>query len=124
MEADASSAPAKAPPVDRKMWAAFERGFSQVQFLLDHNRLLINEINQNQESKVPESLSRNVVLIKELNKNIGQVVSLYSTISSSFVKSFENSQEGDSIPPPATAKAMDSPAAAAGAVGHKRVRSS
>lgn len=70
--------------------------FGQVQNILDKNRLLINEINQNHESKVPDNLSRNVGLIKELNNNIRRVVDLYADLSTSFTKSMEVSSEGDS----------------------------
>ncbi|KAG6548369.1 hypothetical protein Mapa_010148 [Marchantia paleacea] len=92
MDTDASSAaPAKpGPQMDTKIWAGFQQNFSQVQYLLDHNRLLINEINQNHESKIPESLTRNVLLIRELNNNITKVVDLYASLSVSFVKLFDN----------------------------------
>ncbi|MCI43777.1 protein ELF4-LIKE 4-like, partial [Trifolium medium] len=60
------------------------------------NRVLINEINQNHESKVPDNLSRNVGLIKELNNNIRRVAQLYSDLSTSFTKSIDVSSEGDS----------------------------
>jgi hypothetical protein len=73
-----------------KVWASFQHSFSQVQFLLDHNRLLIKEINQNHESKFPESLTRNVMLIRELNGNINKVVELYANLSSNFVTAFED----------------------------------
>jgi hypothetical protein len=76
------------------VWASFQHSFSQVQFLLDHNRLLIKEINQNHESKFPESLTRNVMLIRELNGNINKVVELYANLSSNFVTAFEDQTEG------------------------------
>ncbi|KAL3684547.1 hypothetical protein R1sor_002569 [Riccia sorocarpa] len=97
MEGDASSSPpAQAgPQMDPKIWAGFHQNFSQVQFLLDHNRLLINEINQNHESKIPESLTRNVLLIRELNNNITKVVDLYASLSVSFVKLFDNNTSED-----------------------------
>ncbi|KAG0626175.1 hypothetical protein M758_2G108100 [Ceratodon purpureus] len=56
----------------------------QVQFLLDHNHLLLNEINHNQEMRQPEGLARNVILIRQLNANIAKVADLYATLSSSF----------------------------------------
>ena len=34
------------------------------------SRILINEINSNHESRTPEALARNVVLIRELNSNL------------------------------------------------------
>ncbi|GJY49245.1 protein ELF4-LIKE 3 [Tanacetum coccineum] len=77
---------------DGKTMQMFQKSFVQVQNLLDHNRVLINEINQNHESKVPDNLSRNVGLIRELNNNIRRVVHLYSDLSSNLSKD----SEGDS----------------------------
>ncbi|KAF5788617.1 putative protein EARLY FLOWERING 4 [Helianthus annuus] len=83
--------------LDGKVLQTFQKSFVQVQHILDQNRLLINEINQNHESKVPDNLSRNVGLIRELNNNIKKVVHLYSDLSSNFSKSVDvNSSEGDS----------------------------
>ena len=75
------------------MWETFQKSFSQVQTILDQNRVLIREINQNQESKIPENLSRNVGLIRELNANIARVVELYANLSSEFVQSMEGEGE-------------------------------
>ncbi|KAI3927842.1 hypothetical protein MKW98_023443, partial [Papaver atlanticum] len=83
--------------VDSKVLQTFQKSFVQVQNILDQNRLLINEINQNHESKIPDNLSRNVGLIRELNNNIRRVVDLYGDLSSSFAKSMDVSSEGDSI---------------------------
>nr|GEU57479.1 protein ELF4-LIKE 3 [Tanacetum cinerariifolium] len=77
---------------DGKTMKMFQKSFVQVQNLLDHNRVLIDEINQNHESKVPDNLSRNVSLIRELNNNIRRVVHLYSDLSSNLSKE----SEGDS----------------------------
>ncbi|KAE8655373.1 Protein ELF4-LIKE 2 [Hibiscus syriacus] len=85
--------------VDGKVLETFQKSFVQVQDILDQNRLLINEINQNHESKIPDNLSRNVGLIKELNNNIRRVVDLYANLSSSFSRSMEVSSEGDSAEP-------------------------
>ncbi|GFP96846.1 protein elf4-like 4 [Phtheirospermum japonicum] len=74
----------------------FQKSFVQVQNILDQNRLLINEINQNHESKIPDNLMRNVRLIRELNNNIRSVVDLYANLSSSFTKSMDASSEGES----------------------------
>ena len=75
------------------MWETFQKSFSQVQTILDQDRVLIREINQNQESKIPENLSRNVGLIRELNANIARVVELYANLSSEFVQSMEGEGE-------------------------------
>ncbi|KAK2965593.1 hypothetical protein RJ640_008434 [Escallonia rubra] len=82
--------------VDGKVLQTFQKSFGQVQNILDQNRLLINEINQNQESKVPDNLTRNVGLIRELNNNIRRVVNLYGDLSTSFSKSADASSEGES----------------------------
>ncbi|KAL8456598.1 hypothetical protein ACS0TY_033894 [Phlomoides rotata] len=82
--------------LDGKVMQSFQKSFVQVQNILDQNRLLINEINQNHESKIPDNLSRNVGLIRELNNNIRRVVDLYSDLSTSFTKSMDASSEGDS----------------------------
>lgn len=99
--------------VDGKVLETFQKGFVQVQNILDQNRLLINEINQNHESKIPDNLSRNVGLIRELNNNIRRVVDLYADLSTSFTKSMEAYSEGDS------AGTMRSD----GKAGQKRIRS-
>lgn len=82
--------------IDAKILQTFQKSFGQVQDLLDQNRRLISEINENQESRVPDSLSRNVGLIRELNNNIRRVVDLYAGLSSNFAKSMDASSEGDS----------------------------
>lgn len=99
--------------MDGKVLQTFQKSFVQVQHILDQNRLLINEINQNHESRVPDSLTRNVGLIRELNNNIRKVVDLYGDLSSNFTKTMEaSSSEGDSN--------SNKPDSKAG--GHKRIR--
>lgn len=100
MEGDTYSGPGNGgTQVDSKVLQTFQKSFVQVQNILDQNRLLINEINQNHESKIADNLSRNVGLIRELNNNIRRVVDLYGDLSSSFAKSMDvvSSEEGDSI---------------------------
>ncbi|MBO8590040.1 Elf4 domain-containing protein, partial [Staphylococcus aureus] len=70
MEGDTLSGLGNGTQVDNKVLQTFQKSFGQVQNILDQNRLLINEINQNHESKIPDNLSRNVGLIRELNNNI------------------------------------------------------
>ncbi|KAF4389838.1 hypothetical protein G4B88_024119 [Cannabis sativa] len=72
--------------IDGKVLQTFQKNFVQVQNILDQNRLLINQINQNHESKIPDNLSRNVGLIRELNNNIRRVVDLYADLSTSFTQ--------------------------------------
>ncbi|KAI9119082.1 hypothetical protein K1719_009757 [Acacia pycnantha] len=82
--------------VDGRIIQAFQKNLLQAQDILDQNRLLINEINQNHLSNMPQHLSRNVGLIRELNNNIRRVVDLYAALSNSCLKSREASSEGDS----------------------------
>ncbi|URE35284.1 hypothetical protein MUK42_03511 [Musa troglodytarum] len=84
--------------VDNKAFHAVQKSFVQVQSILNQNRLLINEINQNHETMIPE----------ELNNNIRRVVDLYAdlSLSLSFAGPTEASSGGDS----------------GGKLGHKRVR--
>ncbi|OIV99732.1 hypothetical protein TanjilG_26070 [Lupinus angustifolius] len=96
MEGDTFSGLGNSTQIDSKVAQTFQKSFVQVQNILDQNRVLINEINQNHESKVPDNLSRNVGLIRELNNNIRRVVDLYADLSTSFTKSMEVSSEGDS----------------------------
>ncbi|KAK3030915.1 hypothetical protein RJ639_036653 [Escallonia herrerae] len=96
MEGDIYSGMGNGTQVDGKVLQTFQKSFGQVQNILDQNRLLINEINQNQESKVPDNLTRNVGLIRELNNNIRRVVNLYGDLSTSFSKSVDASSEGES----------------------------
>ncbi|KAI6671742.1 hypothetical protein NL676_006627 [Syzygium grande] len=60
MEGDIFSGISNGTPIDAKMLQMFQKSFLHVQGILDQNRLLINEINLNQESKIPDNLSRNV----------------------------------------------------------------
>ncbi len=57
--------------------------FNAVQDLLDTNKLLITEINNNHEERSPESLARNVLLIREFNSNIHKIIQLYKELSES-----------------------------------------
>ncbi|KAK8503156.1 hypothetical protein V6N13_025911 [Hibiscus sabdariffa] len=84
--------------VDGKVVQTFQTSFNQVQNILDQNRLLINEINKNHESKIPDNLGRNVGLIRELNNNVRRVVDLYADLSTSVTKPSTDTapSEGDS----------------------------
>ncbi|OEL14416.1 Protein ELF4-LIKE 4 [Dichanthelium oligosanthes] len=100
--------------VDGKLIQTFHKSFVQVQNLLDQNRMLITEINQNHESRAPGNLTRNVGLIRELNNNIRRVVGLYADLSASFTRnSMDASSDGDSS---GTLRSPD------GRAGQKRVR--
>ncbi|KAI4355445.1 hypothetical protein L6164_004220 [Bauhinia variegata] len=94
MEGDIFGDISNTAQIDGRVLQTFQKNLLQAQDILDQNRLLINEINQNHESKMPDNLSRNVGLIRELNNNIRRVVDLYADLSSTFTK--EASSEGDS----------------------------
>ncbi|KAG6395679.1 hypothetical protein SASPL_141803 [Salvia splendens] len=113
MEDDVFSGLANGQQIESKVVQTFQKSFVQVQNILDQNRVLISDINQNHESKIPDNLSRNVGLIRELNNNIRRVVDLYNDLSNSFAKSIEASSEGES---PGVTKSD-------GRGGQKRVRS-
>ena len=99
---------------DGKLIQTFHKSFVQVQSLLDQNRLLISEINQNHESRAPGNLTRNVGLIRELNNNIRRVVGLYADLSASFARNMDaSSSDGDS---------SGTLRSAHGRAGQKRVR--
>ncbi|CAE5963914.1 unnamed protein product [Arabidopsis arenosa] len=96
MEGDVYSGFGERYQMDGKLLQNFQKSFVQVQDILDQNRLLINEINQNHESKQADHLGRNVGLIRELNNNIRTVASLYGDLSHSFARSIDASSEGES----------------------------
>jgi len=106
--------------VDTKVLHAFQTSFVQVQSLLDQNRVLINEINQNHESKVPGDLSRNVGLIRELNNNIRRVVDLYADLSSLFAASDAAAAAGGGR---AASEGGSVGTVRQAGAGHKRIRS-
>eukprot|EP00249_Psilotum_nudum_P015557 c25390_g1_i2 orf=108-470(+) len=120
MDTDASSAPGNGNMIDGKVWQTFETCFSETQTILDRNRILINEINQNHDSKLPDNLRRNVTLIRELNSNIARVVELYKNLSTVFVKFLDPSSQGEST---GTVKADSTAAKLPLTSGHKRIRS-
>ncbi|KAH6769100.1 EARLY FLOWERING-like protein [Perilla frutescens var. hirtella] len=69
---------------DPAAWAAFTQNFRQVQSVLDRNRVLIQQVNENHQSKAHDNLVKNVALIQEINGNISKVVSMYSNLSTNF----------------------------------------
>lgn len=69
---------------DVELWETLSRSFGQVQSVLDQNRALIQQANDNHRSRVPDNLSKNVVLIRDINSNINKVLSIYSDLSANF----------------------------------------
>ncbi len=73
---------------DAEMWDSLNHNFRQVQTVLDRNRVLIQQVNENHRSRIPDNMIKNVALIQEINGNISKVVSLYSNLSSNFSSNF------------------------------------
>ncbi|KAF5954300.1 hypothetical protein HYC85_007156 [Camellia sinensis] len=69
---------------DNEAWDRLSKSFRQVQSVLDRNRALIQQVNENHQSKMPDNLVKNVALIREINGNISKVMSLYSDLSVDF----------------------------------------
>uniref|UniRef100_A0A7C8ZTK0 Protein EARLY FLOWERING 4 domain-containing protein n=1 Tax=Opuntia streptacantha TaxID=393608 RepID=A0A7C8ZTK0_OPUST len=64
--------------------ATLSSGIERVQSVLDQNRALIQQVNDNHQSKIPDNLVKNVALIREINGNINKVLSIYSDLSVNF----------------------------------------
>ncbi|PON62986.1 hypothetical protein PanWU01x14_134330 [Parasponia andersonii] len=69
---------------DDEAWDTLSRGFKQAQSVLDQNRELIQQVNDNHRSNVPDNLAENVSLIRQINGNISKVISIYSDLSVNF----------------------------------------
>ena len=76
-----------------EVWESFNDNFRKVQSVLDRNRVLIQQVNDNHQSKIPDNLVKNVALIQEINGNISKVVSLYSDLSTNFSGVFHQQNE-------------------------------
>ncbi|XP_050386674.1 protein EARLY FLOWERING 4-like [Argentina anserina] len=84
------------PQPGGELWADnFNRSFRQVQAVLDRNRALIQQVNDNHQSRLPANMVKNVALIQEINGNISKVVSLYSDLSSDFSTVFHSNKDDD-----------------------------
>ncbi|XP_010554657.1 PREDICTED: protein EARLY FLOWERING 4 [Tarenaya hassleriana] len=69
---------------DPAMWETLDQNFRQVQSVLDRNRALIQQVNENHQSRMADNMVKNVSLIQELNGNISKVVSMYSDLNTNF----------------------------------------
>ncbi|KAI8028936.1 Protein EARLY FLOWERING 4 [Camellia lanceoleosa] len=76
-----------------EVWGTFTENFRQVQSVLDRNRVLIQQVNENHQSKIHDNMIKNVALIQEINGNISKVVSLYSDLSTNFSTMFHQRNE-------------------------------
>lgn len=87
-----------------EVWGTFNDSFRKVQSVLDRNRVLIQQVNDNHQSRIPDNLLKNVALIQEINGNISKVVSLYSDLSSNFSSAFHQRNENENEEAVATKK--------------------
>ncbi|GLT52022.1 hypothetical protein SLA2020_253860 [Shorea laevis] len=69
---------------DMEAWSTLSKAFKQVQAVLDQNRDLIQKVNENHRSKIPDNPVKNVALIGEINGNISKVLGIYSDLSVNF----------------------------------------
>lgn len=79
---------------DPKVWEIFSSNYSRAQTVLDRNRVLIQQVNQNHQSKIPDNMVKNVALIQEINQNISKVASLYSEFSTNFTAACHQHRSG------------------------------
>lgn len=75
-------------------WNAFADSFSEVQTVLDRNRMLIQQANENHQSRIPDNMVKNVAIIQELNGNITKVASIYSDLSTNFTGRVRQQRQG------------------------------
>ncbi|KAK8679808.1 hypothetical protein V6N13_145242 [Hibiscus sabdariffa] len=62
------------------VWDTLSTSFKMAQAVLDQNRELIQKVNENHQSKIPDNLVKNVGLIREINGNISKVIKIYSDL--------------------------------------------
>ncbi|XP_006293392.2 protein ELF4-LIKE 1 [Capsella rubella] len=67
-----------------EVWDTLSNGFKRAQVVLDQNRDLIQRVNENHMSRIPDNVARNVALINEINGNIFRVMEIYSALSVDF----------------------------------------
>ncbi|KAI3419470.1 Elf4 domain-containing protein, partial [Psidium guajava] len=83
---------------DPEVWEMFSKSFRQVQAVLDRNRALIQQVNENHQSKTADNMVKNVALIQEINQNVSKVVSLYSDLSLNFSSAFHQRETSGADP--------------------------
>ncbi|XP_010513223.1 PREDICTED: protein ELF4-LIKE 1-like [Camelina sativa] len=74
---------------DVEVWDTLSNGFKRAQVVLDQNRELIQRVNENHMSRIPDNVARNVALINEINGNIFRVMEIYSVLSVDFADKFD-----------------------------------
>ncbi|GJX50409.1 early flowering 4-like protein [Tanacetum coccineum] len=85
---------------DSEAWMTLSKSLKEAQSALDKNRLLIQQVNENHQSKISENMVKNVALIKEINGNISKVSDVYSSLSvnfASFVRDRPVKKKGEKV---------------------------
>ncbi|CAE6020601.1 unnamed protein product [Arabidopsis arenosa] len=88
-EADDGEDVAAVAVEDVEVWDTLSNGFKRAQLFLDQNRDLIQRVNENHMSRIPDNVARNVGLINEINGNIFRVMEIYSDLSVDLAKNFD-----------------------------------
>ncbi|KAI3988895.1 hypothetical protein MKX01_016466 [Papaver californicum] len=76
---------------ESEVWKTISKSFQLVQTILDQNRILIQQVNENHQSKIPHNLVKNVALIRGININISKVAFIYTELSTNFSGFFHQS---------------------------------
>ncbi|CAL9234888.1 unnamed protein product [Arabidopsis halleri] len=97
---------------DVEVWDTLSNGFKRAQLFLDQNRDLIQRVNENHMSRIPDNVARNVGLINEINGNIFRVMEIYSDLSVDLAKNFDQRRR--------TAKNGDTTTTTTGSYGGRR----
>uniref|UniRef100_A0A7N0TSY5 Protein EARLY FLOWERING 4 domain-containing protein n=1 Tax=Kalanchoe fedtschenkoi TaxID=63787 RepID=A0A7N0TSY5_KALFE len=79
---------------DPAIWGPLDKNLRQVQSVLDRNRVLIQQVNDNHQSKIPENMVKNVALIREINDNVSRVIRMYSDLAGDLSRAFHRSRKG------------------------------
>ncbi|XP_023006797.1 protein ELF4-LIKE 1-like [Cucurbita maxima] len=58
----------EAEECDMEVRNMLRKSFRQVQSVLEHNRLIIQQVNENQQSRISDNLVNNISLIHEINE--------------------------------------------------------
>nr|GEX48488.1 protein early flowering 4-like [Tanacetum cinerariifolium] len=85
---------------ENEAWMTLSKSLKEAQSALDKNRLLIQQVNENHQSKISENMVKNVALIKEINGNISKVSDVYSSLSvnfASFVRDRRVKKKGEKV---------------------------
>ncbi|CAM8957962.1 unnamed protein product [Rhodiola kirilowii] len=80
---------------DPAVWRALDKKLIEAQSILDRNRVLIQQVNDNHQSKISENMTKNVALIREINDNVSRVVGMYSDLGAQLSGALHHHRRGD-----------------------------